>query len=73
MPAVAYIHPDKCDQSPMCPARRMCPRGAISQEKGKGVLAFLAGGTSKVDAAKCTGCSVCLRYCPARAITMVPA
>jgi Fe-S-cluster-containing hydrogenase component 2 len=66
----ACIDPSKCDGSPACPAKRACPQKAISQEGTKGLFSFLGGGTTKVDAAKCTGCSVCVRFCPHGAIIL---
>lgn len=61
--AIAKIHSHLCDRSPMCPAARSCPIGAITQEK--------FGAASKVDEKKCLGCEKCLRFCPAQAIEMV--
>jgi len=53
------IEANRCDNSPFCPARRVCPRGAI-----------LPNGMSyTVDDAKCTGCGVCVRACPMGAIS----
>ena len=67
MNQVAYIKPEQCDKSPACPAMRLCPQKAISQKGGGG---FFGGGISVVDKTKCTGCGVCMRYCPKRAISM---
>lgn len=66
---VAYINPKVCDQSPACPARRSCPQKAITQD-GKGVWGFMGGGTASVDPEKCTGCGLCVKYCPTGAIKM---
>lgn len=68
---IAVIDPNMCDGAPTCPSKRMCPAKAISQGGGKGILGFLGGGTSKVDETKCTGCGLCVRYCPHGAIKMV--
>lgn len=73
MSQVAYIDPARCDRSPLCPAMRRCPQKAISQEKTPGLGSFFRGGTSKVDPARCTGCTLCVDNCPARAITMAAA
>lgn len=62
----AYIDPVKCDRSPACPARRICPAKAISQES-KG---FFFAGPAVVDESKCTGCGKCVNFCPGQAITM---
>lgn len=62
----AYIDPQKCDRSPMCPARRSCPEKAISQEK----LGLFKRGAAVVDPFKCVSCGACLRMCPHNAITL---
>lgn len=62
----AYINPKKCDKSPFCPVKRVCPVGAITQTGG-----LFGGGMPTVDKAKCTGCGKCLRVCPHGAVTMV--
>jgi Fe-S-cluster-containing hydrogenase component 2 len=64
---VARIDPERCDRSPGCPARRVCPRGAIQPILGgdrPGAKGY------EVDSARCTGCGVCLRFCPTGALTM---
>lgn len=62
----AYIDPNKCDRSFMCPARKSCPEKAISMEK----LGFLKRGTAVVDSEKCVACGVCMGMCPHGAIVM---
>ncbi|CDF58267.1 4Fe-4S binding protein [Thermobrachium celere] len=62
----AYVDPQKCDRSPFCPAKRVCPVGAITQERS----GFFGGGVSKVDEEKCIGCGKCVNFCPAGAIRM---
>lgn len=62
----AYIDPNKCDRSPMCPSRRSCPEKAITQEK----LGFLKRGAAVVDSDKCVSCGVCIKMCPHGAIVM---
>ena len=67
MNKVAYVNPGLCDKKPVCPAMRLCPQKAISQKKEGG---FFSGGLSVVDPARCTGCGVCLKYCPRKAISI---
>lgn len=62
----AFITADMCDGSPMCPAKRVCPQKAITQKGGL----FFGGGISNVNEDKCTGCGICLRYCPMGAISL---
>lgn len=62
----AYIDPTRCDKSPFCPAKRVCPVKAISQD-GQGLF---GGGISKVDPEKCIGCGKCVNNCPGKAISM---
>jgi len=62
----AYIDPNKCDRSAMCPARRSCPEKAITQEK----LGFLKRGVEVVDSEKCVSCGECIKMCPHGAIGM---
>jgi len=74
MSKVAYIEPSKCDGSPACPAKRFCPQKAIVKVKEKdggffhGMFGF---GLAQVVEKDCTGCSVCLNYCPMGAISMI--
>jgi len=56
--ALVTISADRCDNSPFCPARRVCPKGAIVPN----------GGSYAVLQDKCSGCGVCLRACPMGAI-----
>lgn len=62
----AYIDPHTCDRSPFCPAKRICPVEAITQEK----QGMFGAGPAKVDPDKCIGCGKCLNHCPGKAITM---
>jgi Pyruvate/2-oxoacid:ferredoxin oxidoreductase delta subunit len=63
----AVISAEKCDRSPGCPAMRFCPQKAISQVEAPGRGLF---GTklSVVDPEKCTGCGICMKYCPRKAV-----
>lgn len=63
----AAIDIARCDRSPGCPAKRVCPRGAIIPVPG-GSYPGAEGYT--VDASRCTGCGVCVRVCPMGAVTM---
>ncbi|MGM0508140.1 MAG: ATP-binding protein [Fusobacteriota bacterium] len=73
MTQVAKVKKGLCDSSPACPARRVCPVDAISQDKStaKGLMAMLGGGLAYVDEKLCTGCGKCIDYCPMGAIEMV--
>ena len=56
----AVIDKDLCDRAPGCPARRVCPRGAI--------VPGSEGYTVQTE--RCTGCGVCVRVCPTGAVRM---
>jgi Fe-S-cluster-containing hydrogenase component 2 len=62
----AYVDPNKCDRSPLCPSRRSCPEKAITQEK----LGFIKRGAAVVDSEKCISCGECIKMCPHGAIVM---
>lgn len=49
----------RCPQNHPCPAVRVCPVGALSQE------GFAA---PKVDDEKCTDCGACVKFCPTGAL-----
>jgi MinD superfamily P-loop ATPase len=55
-----------CDRSGGCPARRMCPRGAIVAREGGAYPG--ANGYSVIESL-CSGCGVCTRVCPTHAIS----
>jgi len=61
----AVIDKNKCDRSPFCPVKRICPVGAVKQN-----VSFLKGDTPVVDVDKCIGCGKCVRICPMKAVTM---
>lgn len=63
----ATIDIPTCDRSPGCPARRICPRGAIVPEAGG---AYPGANGYRVLTDRCTGCGVCVRACPGRAVSM---
>ncbi|MGM0442055.1 MAG: ATP-binding protein [Elusimicrobiota bacterium] len=72
---IAKTIKERCDKSPACPAKRVCPSGAIVQdgESAGGIMAMLGGGTAIVKSKKCTGCGKCVEVCPMGAIKMVAA
>jgi len=49
-----YVEPTHCPENHPCPALRVCPVGALSQD------GFAA---PKVDEEKCTDCGACTSYC----------
>ena len=53
------ISPNRCPQNHRCPSIRVCPTGALSQ---------IGHAAPSVDAAKCTGCGACVRFCPGGAL-----
>lgn len=62
----AYVNPNQCDRSPLCPSRRACPVKAISQEK----LGLIARGPAVVNSEACISCGKCIPMCPHGAITL---
>ncbi|MBS7525657.1 4Fe-4S binding protein [Fusibacter paucivorans] len=59
---VAVIDANRCDRSPFCPVKRVCPVNAVKANMY---------GVPEVNQSECIGCGKCLRYCPMRAVTMV--
>lgn len=53
------LYKDRCDSSPFCAARRVCPVGAIEFKKS----GFLSGSIS-INEDKCIGCGKCVAMCP---------
>lgn len=49
----------RCPQNHKCPAIRVCPVGAISQN---GI------GLPRIDASKCIDCGKCVAFCPMGAL-----
>jgi Fe-S-cluster-containing hydrogenase component 2 len=50
---------DRCDASPLCPVRRVCPNGAVTP---------VAGGYA-INSDSCTACGVCIQTCPMGAVS----
>jgi len=63
--AIVRIDNHSCDRSPGCPARSVCPRGAIVPVDG-GLYPGANGYTVLQE--KCTGCGVCARVCAGGAV-----
>ncbi|MBF4692832.1 4Fe-4S dicluster domain-containing protein [Fusibacter ferrireducens] len=59
---VASIDKGRCDRSPFCPVKRVCPVNAV-----KGSM-FAA---PSISAEACIGCGKCVAYCPMGAVQMV--
>lgn len=62
----AIINNSKCDKSPFCPVKRICPVNAVTQQGN-----FFRSETPVVDSEKCIGCGKCVTVCPMRAVKMV--
>ncbi len=58
----AVIDPGKCDRSPGCPAKKVCPADAIEQEDYDDPY-FVNS--------YCQGCGKCVELCPQKAIKLV--
>ena len=52
-----------CPQNHPCPAARVCPVGALSQENFKAPV---------IDAEKCIDCGKCVEVCPRGALILAP-
>lgn len=48
----------RCDASPFCPVKRMCPSDAVSPTLGGYVI----------NQDRCTSCGACIRVCPMGAV-----
>ena len=60
------IDNQRCDRSPGCPARQVCPRGAIVPAPG-GPYPGSNGYTVKEEL--CAGCGICARFCAGGAVS----
>lgn len=63
--AAIRIENAACDRSPGCPARRVCPHGAIVPIEGGAYQG--ANGYTVIDE-KCAGCGICARVCAGGAV-----
>lgn len=61
----AVIDAKKCDRSPFCPVKRVCPVKAVTQEKG-----FFKASTPVISKELCIGCGKCVVICPMKAVKM---
>lgn len=68
----AVIDKNRCDRSPFCPARRVCPANAIVTEGAVDqAFAFFGPRPSySINEDQCAGCGVCVSKCPMGAINM---
>ena len=55
-----YVDAQRCPQNHRCPCIGVCPVGAFHQ-KGVDDLPV-------IDAERCTGCGVCVQFCPQAAV-----
>ena len=55
----AKININKCPQNHACPAMRLCPVGAITQDGFNAPV---------IDMDKCIGCGKCTAFCPKKAL-----
>lgn len=58
----AFIIEAKCDRSPFCPVKRVCPTGAVQR------AGFFMGQVT-INDEKCIGCGKCITVCPHNAVT----
>lgn len=56
------VNINRCPQNHPCPALKVCPVGAISQEGYK---------APKIDQKKCIKCGKCSTFCPMRALILL--
>lgn len=71
MKKIAVIDEKRCDKSPHCPVKKVCPRDAIVSHKSKeGFSLFASIEKYEIDPEKCTGCGVCLKFCPMKAVSL---
>jgi Fe-S-cluster-containing hydrogenase component 2 len=61
---VLYVHKNRCPENHPCPAIRVCPAAALTQDRYSAPV---------VDMEKCVSCGKCVRYCPMGAIRLIPA
>jgi len=59
---IAKIIELKCDKSPFCPVKRVCPTGAVER------AGFFMGKIT-INDEKCIGCGKCIQVCPHNAVS----
>lgn len=57
-----YVNKNRCPENHPCPAVRVCPTSALSQNRYAAPV---------VDMEKCVSCGKCVRFCPMGAIQLV--
>ena len=62
----AVINKNKCDHSPFCPVKKVCPVAAVTQK----TTLFFRAEVPVIDETKCTGCGLCAQYCPHMAVSL---
>lgn len=62
----AVLTKSSCDKSPMCPAKKTCPVGAITQK----TTSIMFAGYPVIDEDTCIGCGACVDSCRGGAIRM---
>ena len=67
---VAKLKINRCDRSPLCPAKKICPLNAITQKR-RGFLNLFAD-YPEIDQGECMGCGICVDACLRGAIYMKP-
>lgn len=55
------VNKSRCPQNHLCPAVKVCPKGALIQSGFKAPV---------VDQDKCISCGKCVRFCPMKALTL---
>lgn len=61
----AVMTHEKCDHSPFCAAKRVCPVKAITQK-----ASMFSAEVPVINADTCIGCGKCVQVCPHGAIRM---
>jgi len=62
---VAVLNSNRCDRSPFCPVKRVCPVNAVTQE-----ASIFGSKAPVIDKEKCIGCAKCVVVCPMQAVEM---
>ncbi len=61
----AVINSNRCDKSPFCPVKRVCPVNAVTQK-----VSLFGSSVPVIDEEKCISCGKCVTVCPMRAVSM---